>query len=147
MIDPISIANQNSAPVPEANPRVPVKMLGQDEFLKLLVTQMQNQDPLAPMQDTEFIAQMAQFTSLEQSRQMSDDMSVMRKEQGMQHAVGLLGQHVTVAFGEGERMSGTVREVQKENGEPKIVINGRRFDLQDVIHVSATDGDKKTETQ
>lgn len=139
MIDPISIANKNTPP-PEANPRVPVKMLGQDEFLKLLVTQMQNQDPMAPMQDTEFIAQMAQFTSLEQSRQMGSDMAEMRTQQGMQHAVSLIGQHVTVAFGEGERHSGIVREVQKEGDEPKLIIDGKSFDLQDVIHVSATDG-------
>lgn len=141
MIDPITIANNNLTP-PEANERVPVKMLGQDEFLKLLVTQMQNQDPLSPMKDTEFIAQMAQFTSLEQSRKMSEEMTEMRVQQGMQHAVSLIGQQVTVAFGEeGERHSGIVSEVQKEKDEPKIVIDGRSFDLQDVIHVSATEGD------
>ena len=47
------------AEAPEAVERVPVKMLGQNEFLKLLVTQMQNQDPMKPVSDTEFIAQMA----------------------------------------------------------------------------------------
>ena len=49
------------AEAPEAVERVPVKMLGQNEFLKLLVTQMRNQDPMEPVSDTEFIAQMAQF--------------------------------------------------------------------------------------
>lgn len=139
MIDPISIANKSTPPA-EVNPRVPVKMLGQNDFLKLLVTQMQNQDPLSPMQDTEFIAQMAQFSSLEQSREMSENMAELRAQQGFQQAVGLIGKNVTVSLGEGAETSGIVSEVETAGDTPKLVINGRSFDLQDVIHVSATDG-------
>ena len=45
--------------------------LGQDAFLKLLVTQLQHQDPLNPLDDTEFIAQLAQFSSLEKLTEMA----------------------------------------------------------------------------
>ena len=48
--------------------------LDKDAFLKLLVTQLQNQDPLSPMEDREFIAQMAQFSSLEQMQNLNDTM-------------------------------------------------------------------------
>ena len=47
-------------------------MLGADDFMKLLTTQLTSQDPMNPMKDTEFISQMANFTSLEQMRTLSN---------------------------------------------------------------------------
>jgi flagellar basal-body rod modification protein FlgD len=54
------------------------KDIGKDAFLKLLVTQLQHQDPLQPTDNSEFIAQLAQFTSLESLQQIKDDMSALR---------------------------------------------------------------------
>jgi flagellar basal-body rod modification protein FlgD len=51
------------------------KTLGQDQFLALLVTQLQHQDPTQPMDDMQFIAQLAQFSSLEQMQQMNTTLS------------------------------------------------------------------------
>lgn len=53
--------------------------LGKDAFLKLLVTQLQNQDPLAPQDNSAFIAQLAQFSSLESLQQIKDDMTALRE--------------------------------------------------------------------
>ncbi|WP_422657292.1 flagellar hook capping FlgD N-terminal domain-containing protein [Paenibacillus sp. EC2-1] len=74
--------------------------LGKDEFLKILITQLRYQDPMQPMQDKEFIAQMAQFTSLEQLMNISSQITDMRQSLGT--ASSLIGKKVSwVEFAEG----------------------------------------------
>ena len=75
MITEAQSVNAFTGNAPDKLARVPMKQLGQDEFLQLLVTQMRNQDPLKPVSDTEFIAQMAQFSNLEQTKEMSGDIA------------------------------------------------------------------------
>lgn len=67
--------------------------LGKDEFLKILITQLKNQDPMQPMQDKEFIAQMAQFTSVEQLTNMAGEMKLLRQSLGL--SPGLIGKSVS----------------------------------------------------
>lgn len=61
--------------------RVPSPELGKDEFLKILMTQLQNQDPLNPMEDREFISQMATFTTLEQTINMANSIDKLVQSQ------------------------------------------------------------------
>jgi flagellar basal-body rod modification protein FlgD len=75
------------------------KDLGQDAFLKLLVAQLQNQDPLNPQENYEFVAQLAQFSSLEQSIGINERLDALTlQNQGLQNSqvVGLVGQTATV---------------------------------------------------
>jgi flagellar basal-body rod modification protein FlgD len=75
------------------------KALGQEAFLKLLVAQLQNQDPLNPQENYEFVAQLAQFSSLEQSIGINDRLDALAlQNQGMQNTqiVGLVGKEATV---------------------------------------------------
>jgi flagellar basal-body rod modification protein FlgD len=73
--------------------------LGQEAFLKLLVAQLQNQDPLNPQENSEFVAQLAQFSSLEQSIGINDRLDQLAMQnQGLQNSqvVGLVGKQATV---------------------------------------------------
>lgn len=121
-------------PLPDGSLRAPVQTLGQKDFLKLLVTQMQQQDPMNPVKDAEFIGQMAQFSALEQAKTMQEDMSSLR-------ASALLGDTVMVKDENNHKTGtseGVVSKVLVENGVPKLLVGGSKFLLSDLISVEAT---------
>ena len=73
-------------------------VLGKDDFLNLLITQLQNQDPLNPTDSTEFTAQLAQFSSLEQLNNVNDNLEQLQNYQAAANnsqAVSLLGKEIT----------------------------------------------------
>lgn len=83
--------------------------LGKDDFLRLLVAQLNNQDPLQPMDNTEFVAQLAQFSSLEQLVNVSDGLAMVQLAElssGNVQAASLVGKEITAA-GNGFTYSGT----------------------------------------
>src|SRR5437773_7207962 len=114
----------------------PIKTLSQDDFLKLLVVQMKSQDPLNPKQDTEFIAQMTQFSALEQSKSMQADIAGMRSEQEILQANAMIGRFVTLQNGKGLAAPGIVSGVNVKEGTPQIVVNGEKYDLSQVLSIS-----------
>ncbi len=82
------------------------KTLGSDDFMKLLAVQFQSQDPMKPMEDTAFIAQMAQFSALDQSSSMVKEMALLRADQQTLTASGMLGRNVTVEDADGLPVTG-----------------------------------------
>ena len=71
----VSATSSNSNDVAQAAAGATTQVLGQDDFLKLLMAQMQNQDPTQPTDDTQFVAELAQFSSVEQMTDMNDTMN------------------------------------------------------------------------
>lgn len=115
--------------------RIPQKQLGQGDFLTLLATQFQQQDPMKPMEDTAFIAQMAQFSSLEQSSALAKDMASMRADQQRATANSYLGHRVTVDAGKGELVTDDVSAIDNSGTEPQLVVAGKSYSLSAVLRV------------
>ena len=118
-----------------------MQVLGQQDFLKLLVAQLSAQDPMNPQKDTDFIAQMATFSSLEQSKSMQVDIGKLRQDQQVIQANALLGRTVEVTTGQsstGEPLltAGLVTSVQFEAGMPKVVVNGHSYDLSQLTTIT-----------
>lgn len=108
--------------------RVPMQTLGQNDFLRLLVTRLSAQDPLNPQGDQEFIAQMAQFSALENAKATQTEIAALRGSQEFFSANGLIGREVSLADG-GQTLEGLVTGVSVDAGVPMIVVDGRHFDL------------------
>jgi len=120
--------------------RQPQQNLGKDDFLKILITQLSYQDPTAPMEDKQFIAQMAQFSTLEQMTGMAKDFALLTSMLMGNEASSALGKNVEIV--EGERIiQGAVQAVTR--GEvPQVLVNGSFYNWENVSKVFA-DQDKE----
>ncbi|MDR2071923.1 MAG: flagellar hook assembly protein FlgD [Spirochaetaceae bacterium] len=122
------------------NGRVPKQNLGMEDFLTLLTKQLAYQDPLAPMEDKEFIAQMAQFSSLKQMDAMTQgitrlgtDFSRIADLLSGSEAASALGRSVELIDGE-TTVQGVVRAVTR-GVNPQIMVNGTYYSWAQVTKV------------
>jgi flagellar basal-body rod modification protein FlgD len=113
--------------------RKPQQNLGKDDFLKILITQLSYQDPTAPMEDKEFIAQLAQFSSLEQMTSMAGDFAKLTQMLMAGEAVTALGKSVEITDGE-KVVQGRVNAVNR-GGVPQILVNGENYPWEKVTRV------------
>ena len=104
--------------------------LGKDAFLKILVAQMQNQDPLNPMEDQDYIAQLAQFNSVEQMINLNDSTSA---SQGF----NLVGKTVVAEVSNNNYVTGKVSSVISDSGTITLNVNGTYVPLANVKEVIA----------
>jgi flagellar basal-body rod modification protein FlgD len=97
------------------------KGMGMQDFLKILLTQLTYQDPLKPMDNQEFMAQMAQFTSLQQTEALNDKLDQLISTQASLQSVGLIGKHVEITTETGS-ISGTVAALSFAGSTPQLTI-------------------------
>lgn len=109
------------------NGRQPSHELGKDDFLKILMAQMTNQDPTSPMENTEFVAQMAQFSSLEQMTNMSTNFEKLSAMFSSTEAQSLLGRTVELDLGD-TSVRGVV-EGATRTASPQVQVNGMFYDM------------------
>lgn len=117
------------------------QQLGADAFLKLLTTQLQNQDPLNPMDNTQSVAQLAQFSALQASTNLADQFTKFQSNFAVTQAASLIGKAVTVVntdatTGQSNNFTGTVSGVTITNGTPS-------FTLKDATGHAVTDNSGK----
>ena len=122
----------NTTPTPGTQSNAGTQTLDQADFLQLLVTQMSSQDPLNPESDTDFAAQLAQFSSLQESQDMQSDLQNIQ-------ATGLIGQTVMVSpTGGGSPVTGVVSAVQISAGTPSIIVNNQPYGISQISAVLPT---------
>lgn len=105
--------------------------INQEDFLKILLTQLRFQDPLKPVDNQEFVAQLAQFSALEINRQQSEKVDSLLSIQSSSQSIGVLGRTVEVATENGSA-AGTVLAVSFATGEPRLTVKTSTATLVDV---------------
>jgi flagellar basal-body rod modification protein FlgD len=100
----------------------PNSSLGENDFLKLMMDQLQNQDPLNPSDPTQYMAELANFSSLEQQTQIAGSTAAAATAQTTSSALGLLGHTVSYQDSNGVTQSGVVSKVDFTSSGPALTI-------------------------
>jgi flagellar basal-body rod modification protein FlgD len=111
------------------------QLVSEQAFLQLLITQLQNQDPLSPADPTQFVSQLASFSSLEQMTQLNTNMTSVLDNS----VTGLIGQNVTVTDPSSPSglLTGQVSGIVYYSNGPAVQINGQNYALTDIQNVGS----------
>lgn len=114
-VDAIGLAASSTAPAQNTN------SISQDDFMQILLTQLRFQDPLKPVDDEQFVAQLAQFSALEITREQSDKIDSLLTIEGADQAIGLMGKTVQTGSGQNNAV-GTVTAISFASGAPQLTV-------------------------
>ena len=104
--------------------------LGINDLLNILITQLRFQDPLKPVDNEAFIAQLAQFSALEQTQELNTRIDTLNATQSTLQSVGLLGRTIDIASASGQITTGTVISVALASGTPQLTISSQPGNVQ-----------------
>lgn len=120
-----TVTQQNGSVTQKAPSPKDSLALGKDQFMKLLVAQLRYQDPLSPVQNTEFVTQLAQLNAVEQMTQVNQTLKELVELEGLSRASGLIGRKVEAKGSDGQTLQGVVSEVKVLDGAPLVVVAGQ----------------------
>lgn len=117
-----------------------IKKRGDDldkmDFLKLLIAQLRHQNPLKPLEDKEFIAQLAQFNSLEQMINLNQSFEKAQKWQMLTQSTSLIGKSIAAIDTEtGESIQGQVLKVDMTDEGPELDVDGKRVSYNEIVSI------------
>jgi flagellar basal-body rod modification protein FlgD len=138
MASPVGVSNGSYYYNNSSTKKTGSNNMGRDEFLKILVTQISHQDPTQPLQDKEFIAQMAQFTSVEQMSAMANEMKLMRQSIGW--ASSLIGKSINWTLVDSETQqpvvkTGKVEAINIKDGNQYVNVDGQNVPLEQISKI------------
>jgi len=128
-----------TTPLQAAAAKPKTDIFSSEGFLKLLATQISSQNPLEPMKDTEFVAQMASFSQLEQTTNMASDIKALTMSGQLSQGAALIGKSVTYQPANGDpAVTGVVQSltVGSANKSMNLIVNGVSVDVSQVTGIA-----------
>jgi flagellar basal-body rod modification protein FlgD len=127
-------ASTSSTPSTTSSP-----LLGKDDFLKLLCAQLQQQDPMSPVDDTQFMGQLYQMSTLEAQENLTTDFEAFTKSNSLLGATALIGKTITYTdAASSTQATGVVQSVKATDGTVSVAVNGQDIGLSDILAVAPT---------
>jgi flagellar basal-body rod modification protein FlgD len=114
----------------------PTSALDQSQFLQLLVAQMKSQNPLDPTSNSDFIGQLAQFSTLSGIETLNSNFSNLLSLQEITQGTSLIGKQVTYTDSNSQSVTGTAQGVAMNNGEFQVQVGGTSVSLSQITSVS-----------
>lgn len=121
------------------------KQLGMEEFLQMMITEMQSQDPLDPMDTTQILDQISQIRDVVASDRLTETLESVFLGQSMATASSLIGRLIMALTDGGDVITGRVDSVSILEGEPKLNVGGQSVDLKNVSKILADSADTEGE--
>jgi flagellar basal-body rod modification protein FlgD len=118
---PISAIGGNGQPPSTQDAAQNAFGLGFEDLLRIVLTQLTYQDPLKPVENFEFVSQLAQFTQIQQTETMSDRLLTMVQATSISQATDLLSRTVDISSS-GGTLTGVVKSIAFQSGEPRLTI-------------------------
>ncbi len=116
--------------------------LMKDDFLKLFIAQLKNQDPLSPVDDSQFLAQLAQFSSLEQMsnvaksvEDLNQNMTMLTSQSLLVQGAAMIGKEAVGIDGDGQQVSGLISSVKWNGDALQVAIGDIMVNLENIIEV------------
>lgn len=112
--------------------------LGESDFLKLLVAQLKNQDPMSPTDNTQFVAQLAQFSTLEQMSNMAASMSALQYNMNqslLTQGASLIGKEAVAVDSKGVKTTGVITSVSWLNGSLAVMLGDKLTSIDDIMEI------------
>ncbi len=131
----VSTINETTAATNTGAFNAGLGQLGSDAFLQLLVTQLRFQDPTKPLEDKEFIAQLAQFSSLEQTQEMNQQLFLLAQLTATTQAVSLVGRNIEFIGADGATQTGQVTAINFREGLAYLMVGDQEINPASVSRV------------
>ena len=119
--------------------------VGLDDFLKLMIAELQNQDPLNPMDNTKILQQFSQIREIESNQRLTDTLESVLLGQNVATASNLLELTIVALSDEGEQVTGRVDRVSIEDGVAKLHVGEHAIDLKNIAEILPEDGHEAQE--
>jgi flagellar basal-body rod modification protein FlgD len=109
-----------------------------DDFLKLLITELQNQDPLNPADNQDILQQVSQIRSIQSTSQLTETLQAVLLGQNLASASGMIDKLVYGLTDDGQEVTGRVDGVVVEGGSPRVIVQQRALRLENIRQIASS---------